>query len=187
MHKEQQDFCLYVKKLYPDHFENKIVLDIGSLDINGNNRFLFRDCTYIGIDVGEGKNVDIVMPGHKYDDRDESIDLVISTECFEHDMYWDKTIANSIRLLKPGGMLLFSCAAPGRAEHGTRRTSPHNSPLTQVDEDWADYYKNLGEKDIREKFDLDEIFSKYEIKEVHDIRIPWSYNINDLYFYGIKK
>lgn len=187
MHKEQQDYCLSVKKKYPDYFKDKKVLDIGSLDINGNNRYLFSNCEYTGLDVGEGKNVDIVMPGHKYDAPNESYDFIISTECFEHDMYWEKTIQNAIRLLKSGGMFLFSCAAPGRAEHGTRKTSPHNSPLTQVDEEWSDYYKNLGEKHIRDKFNLDEIFVDYEIKERHEIRIPWSYNINDLYFYGIKK
>ena len=48
-------------KRYGNLFKNKKVLDIGSLDINGSNRFLFEDCNYLGIDVGEGKNVDFTV------------------------------------------------------------------------------------------------------------------------------
>ena len=37
-HKEQRDFCFRVKNIYPDFFKNKKVLDIGSLDVNGNSK-----------------------------------------------------------------------------------------------------------------------------------------------------
>jgi hypothetical protein len=43
-HQAQQDFCNSVRQLFPDHFRGKTVLDVGSLDINGNNRYLFTDC-----------------------------------------------------------------------------------------------------------------------------------------------
>jgi hypothetical protein len=83
-----------VKQTYPSYFKNKKVLDIGSLDVNGNNRFLFENCEYIGIDVGEGPNVDVITPGHLYNGDDESFDVVISTEVFEHDMFYEQTIKN---------------------------------------------------------------------------------------------
>jgi hypothetical protein len=86
-HFEQQQFCRRILEKYPEHFRNKRVLDIGSLDINGNNRFLFTDCEYTGLDVGEGPNVDIVSVGHLYDAPDESFDTIISTEVFEHVMF----------------------------------------------------------------------------------------------------
>ncbi len=47
-HTQQQDFCIGVRKRYPNRFENARVLDIGSLDINGNNRFLFTNEDYTG-------------------------------------------------------------------------------------------------------------------------------------------
>ena len=50
-HQEQINFCLYVKEKYPTFFNNKKVLDVGSGDINGNNRYLFEDCDYFGCDV----------------------------------------------------------------------------------------------------------------------------------------
>jgi hypothetical protein len=52
--------------MFLQYFIDKCVLDVGSLDINGNNRYLFDNCEYTGLDIGEGPNVDIVMPIHEY-------------------------------------------------------------------------------------------------------------------------
>lgn len=188
MHEEQVGFCKSVKNKLPQYFENKKVLDVGSLDVNGNNRYLFSNCSYIGVDVGAGKNVDVVTPGHLYDAPDESFDVVVSTECFEHDMYYQETWKNIIRMLKSGGLFLFTCAAPGRDEHGTQRTRPQDSPLTSaINQEWANYYRNISEKDFRDVFDLNSVFSSYEIDEHHEIKINPIRSINDLYFWGIKK
>lgn len=179
-HTQQREFCERVKETLPSFFENKKVLDIGSLDINGSNRYLFEDCNYIGIDVGEGKNVDIVSLGHEYDGPDNYFDTIISTEVFEHDMHYPKTIQNVIRMLKPGGLFLFTCAAPGRPEHGTRRSNAGDAPLLgQVSEEWADYYKNLTPADIKAINGFDMAFPDgyFEMKNIE----PY-----DLYFFGIK-
>jgi len=47
----------------------------------------------LGIDVGEGPNVDFVCKGHEFS-SDEKFDIVVSTECFEHDMYYKETLKN---------------------------------------------------------------------------------------------
>jgi SAM-dependent methyltransferase len=173
-HREQREWCELVKYAHDEFFVGTSVLDIGSLDINGNNRYLFEQCNYTGIDIGEGKNVDVVCSGHLFKSND-LFDVVISTECFEHDEHWEQTLKNVINnLLKDGGLFLFSCAAPGRPEHGTKRTSPKDSPFTN------DYYRNLSESDIRSVLDCDAIFSNYKFKT----RIDFP---QDLYFYGIKK
>lgn len=182
-HIEQRNFCLKVKEKFPDFFKGKKVLDIGSLDINGSNRDLFENCNYLGLDVGEGKNVDIVSVGHLFDGPDNYFDTIISTEVFEHDMFYEETIKNIMRMLKPGGLFLFTCAAPGRPEHGTRRCGENCAPLLiQISEEWADYYKNLDENDIRKICGFNETFPDcyFEFKN-KDIEIP-----ADLYFYGIK-
>lgn len=85
-HREQQQFLLSARQLFPQKFQNCDVLDIGSLDINGNNRYLFTNYTYFGLDIGPGKNVDLVCRGHEYK-TDKRYDIVISTECFEHDEF----------------------------------------------------------------------------------------------------
>jgi SAM-dependent methyltransferase len=176
-HKEQKDYCLLIKETFPTFFSNKKVLDCGSLDINGSNRYLFENCEYVGIDIGEGKNVDIVSLIHEFNDDDESYDTIISTECFEHDMYYKESIKNIVRLLKPGGLFIFTCATTGRPEHGTINTSIKDSPL--LTGEWSEYYKNLTEEDIRDIITIENIFIdfKFSINENH----------KDLFFYGIKK
>jgi autotransporter strand-loop-strand O-heptosyltransferase len=183
VHNEQRAFCEKVKEKYPNYFKNKKVLDIGSLDINGNNRTLFENSTYIGLDLDEGKNVDTIGIGHLYDAPNEYFDTIISTEVFEHDMFYEKTIENIIRMLKPGGLFLFTCAAPGRPEHGTRRTGGFDAPLLiKISEEWADYYKNLTESDVRKARNFNVHFpdGHFEYRNL-DMEIP-----GDLYFYGIK-
>lgn len=178
-HKAQRKFCTRVKEEWPSHFSNGAVLDVGSVDINGNNRFLFDNCNYVGIDIAEGANVDNVVLAHELDLPNESFDTVISTECFEHDMYYKESIENIIRLLKPGGLFLFTCATTGRKEHGTRRTTPLDSPFTcEMENAWSDYYKNLTEEDIREAIAIDSHFSICHFEKNRDLF--------DLYFWGIK-
>ena len=172
-HLAQKNFCKDVKRKFPNKFKDARVLDVGSLDINGNNRFLFDgDYSYTGIDLGEGKNVDVVCRGHLYK-SDEKFDVIVSSECFEHDEFYRETLLNIYSLLKDGGLFLFTCATTGRPEHGTTRTSPADAPFV------GDYYKNLEEKDIREVLDVEELFSNFEFRVN---KTP-----QDLYFWGIKK
>lgn len=175
-HPEQRNFMISVKKRFPDKFINTRVVDFGSLDLNGNNRYLFdRPKEYIGIDIGPGPNVDIVCRAHEY--AGEGFDVAISSEMLEHDEYWEKSIQSMINCVKPGGIVVFSCATTGRPEHGTRRTTPQDSPFTsQLDND---YYKNLTEDDIKYKVAMNQ-FSSYEFQS----RDTWP---QDLYFWGVKK
>jgi len=177
-HIEQRMFCTKVRSIHPECFYNVNALDIGSLDINGSNRYLFTLGNYLGIDVALGKNVDAVSKGHEWSAPDCHYDTIISTECFEHDMYYELTLKNTVRMLKPNGMFIFTCATHGREEHGTvvGFTAEEQSHLPGW---WNNYYKNLDAKDIRSVLDVDIIFKEYMF-EVND-------KSHDLYFYGIKK
>lgn len=178
-HPAQQEFCDRMKLRFPDFFIAKRVLDAGSLDINGSNRELFTDSVYTGVDVGPGKNVDIVSPIHELALPLESMDVICSTECFEHDRHYVESLQNIVALLRPGGLFFFTCASTGRGEHGTAANHPDSSPLTAKIDGWSDYYRNLTEADIRAAIDIDYVFSQYE----------FIYNdaSGDLYFWGIKK
>lgn len=179
-HREQQDYCSKIKDIFPEYFKGKRVLDIGSLDINGNNKYLFDGCDYFGLDVGEGQNVDIVSVGHIYDAPNETFDAIISTEVFEHDMFYEETVKNIIRMLKPGGSFIFTCASTGRPEHGTRKSDgSYAAPLLiQISEKWSDYYKNITENDIRIIDGFKQAFPDgvFEYNSVS----------GDLYFFGVK-
>lgn len=177
-HLEQAYFCEQVRLLHPRYFYNNLVVDIGSLDINGSNRQLFSECLYLGVDLSAGKNVDLVCKGHELRLPDASVDVIISTEVFEHDIHYSETISNIIRMLKPGGLFIFTCATSGRPEHGTRSTTLQDAPFLE-DAGWADYYKNLTEEDIREVFNPETVFSDFQFS-VND-------KTHDLYFWGIKQ
>ena len=176
-HTAEQDFCIFVKNTFPEYFVGKRVLDVGSWDVNGNNRFLFTDCEYTGLDAGPGKNIDIVCLAHEYAAPDGAYDLVISTEMLEHDMKWDLSLKNMLRLVKPDGLLLITCAAPGREEHGTTKFG-HWHPCSDVGPEWADYYHNISAEEFKLALDPDKHFSKYFL---YTNSSPC-----DLYFAGFK-
>lgn len=174
-HREQFEFVQRVQSLFPERFTSQRVLEVGSLDINGSVRSFFSNCDYIGIDIAFGKGVDLVSEGQNYDAPDASFDVVISCEAMEHNPYWKETMANMIRLARPGGLVIMSCATLGRAEHGTAASDPESSPFT-VGKGW-NYYRNLTPADLRKIPNLN-MLSK------------WGHASNwdsfDLYFAGIK-
>ena len=175
-HEEQVDFCKEVKEKFPEHFKEAKVLDIGSLDVNGSNRILFEGGVYVGCDLGEGKNVDIVCPGHEYDAPAGSLDVVITTEALEHDKHIKKTLNHSIKLLRSGGLLIITCAGPDRWEHGTSGSNPSDSPFTN------DYYGNVSISMAKELMDMD-AFAEHEFRYDGGGRR----GKRDLQFWGIKK
>jgi SAM-dependent methyltransferase len=180
MHPEARDFTLFVKQIMTTYFIGKKVLDVGSGDINGNNRFLFQSCDYNGNDVIEAKNVTIVSKTKDLPFMDNTFDTIISTECFEHDPEYKESFLKIYDMLKPDGLFCFSCASTHRAEHGTRRASPADSYGTIGNlSDMSDYYKNLSEIDLNEVLPLNELFSVWDTY--------YNFYAKDLYFVGIKK
>ncbi|NDC22820.1 MAG: class I SAM-dependent methyltransferase [Proteobacteria bacterium] len=178
-HPEQFQYFDYIRSKFPSFFSGTKVLDVGSLDINGCNRPYFKDCNYTGLDIAPGKNVDIVSLGHEFLDPDESYDVVVSANAFEHDMHFEKTFFNMVRLLKRGGLLFFSCAGEGHAEHGTARTSPHDAPFLMNDPVWSNYYRNVDEVWIRSFIDINTYFSSHEFQ--------YETRSKDLRFWGLKR
>jgi ubiquinone/menaquinone biosynthesis C-methylase UbiE len=172
-HSQQRDFFQGVKNKKPEAFTGVEVLEVGSLNINGTVRDFFDSTRYIGADVAEGRDVDVVCNGENLDYPDNSFDAAVSAECFEHNPEWVATFRNMWRMSKK--YVMMTCASEGRAEHGTTRSDPGSSPLTLG---W-DYYRNLTEQDFRAEFNLDEMFDSYY----------FDYNADscDLYFYGEKK
>lgn len=180
MHYEALHFTQFVKLIFANYFQGKKVLDVGSGDINGNNKHLFENCEYDGNDVCEAPNVTIVSKTKDLLFEDNTFDTIISTECFEHDPEYKESFNKIYKMLKPNGLFAFTCASTGREEHGTKRMHSDCSYGTIANiEDMMDYYKNLTELDLNKALNLNESFSYWETY----------YNAysRDLYFYGIKR
>ena len=75
--------------------------------------------------------MDVVSLVHEYQPG-RMFDTVISTEMLEHDPHWRESVARMIELVKPGGRLIITCAAPGGVS-----TSWLVHP-------YAEYYREIG-------------------------------------------
>ena len=175
-HEQQFRFISFVKETFPNYFKDRTVLEVGSLNINGSVRRFFDNCLYTGIDIAEGKDVDDVVNGENYAGQANSLDVVISCECFEHNPEYEKTFINMIRVLKRDGLCIMTCASYGRRQHGTSLSNPSDSPLSLAK--GQEYYKNLVEADFR-FLNLDHFFA--------DHFFVTDFSSCDLYFLGLGK
>ena len=96
------------------------VLDFGSYDANGTYKELLcsKKWDYLGLDINPGPNVDIVPKDtykwHEIDD--ESCDLIISGQAFEHCEYFWLVFEEFARILKPSGKCIIIAPSSGH-EH----------------------------------------------------------------------
>lgn len=109
----------FVVKYLGERTEEKLeVIDFGSQDVNGSLNPLFANpnWSYRGIDMVEGKNVDIKLDDpYKLPLKNSSIDVIVTSSCFEHNpMFW-KTFDEFVRVLKKGG-LMYICV-PSKGHH----------------------------------------------------------------------
>ena len=175
-HPEQLAFFKAVAARNPALVTGAQVLEVGSYDVNGSIRRVFaRAAHYTGVDLAEGPGVDLVGYGHELDHGDGMYDLAVSGECFEHDPFWTDTFANMVRMTRPGGLTVFTCASHGRPEHGTRRSDVSDSPGTQAQ--GVDYYRNLVAADF-DGLPLSEWFAQW--------RFWYMSTTFDLYFAGVR-
>ena len=170
-HFEQVEFFTNLYKNKQQKFDNKKIIEIGSLIINGSLRTIFnKSKEYVGVDLGNGPGVDIVSKGHEIEFANNYFDAAISAECFEHDEFWALSFKKMIDVTKSKGIVAFSCATTGRPEHGTHNTDVGSSPFTNS------YYKNLTESDFRQNFDIPKLFEEFVFIEEK--------GHHDLYFWG---
>ena len=103
----------FYHKYCEDNIENKKILDIGSYDVNGTMKPIFQKGQYIGLDMEQGPNVDIVGVSHQIPFEKDEFDIVISSSCFEHDdMFWI-SYQEMCRVLKPGGYMYVQAPSNG--------------------------------------------------------------------------
>jgi ubiquinone/menaquinone biosynthesis C-methylase UbiE len=104
----------FYTKYCATNIETKTVLDIGSLDVNGTMKPIFQSAyKYIGLDQCKGRNVNMISSSHNIPLSDDSVDIIISSSCFEHDnMFWI-TFKEMCRLIKNGGYIYINAPSNG--------------------------------------------------------------------------
>lgn len=129
----------------------KKVLEVGSFEGNGSLRpdvMTFGPASYLGIDLHEGRGVDLVCDVYEIVDRfgPEAFDLIICTEVMEHVKYWQKVVSNMKQVLTPGGVILLTTRSKGFPYH----ESPFDFwryELSDMQEIWADCLIEVLESD----------------------------------------
>ena len=119
MHITAQENCQLFYDCYGDVIKqtapNARVMEIGSQNVNGS----IRECCptqfeYIGVDFVEGKGVDIILNDpYTLPFPDESIDVVVSSSCFEHsELFWVLYL-EIMRVLRPSGTFYLNVPSNG--------------------------------------------------------------------------
>ncbi len=91
------------------------ILDIGAVNVNGTlKQFCPSRTKYIGADVVSGKDVDVVLDDpYKLPFADESVDVAVSSSCFEHsEMFW-LLYLEIMRVLRPAGVFYLNAPSNG--------------------------------------------------------------------------
>ena len=100
--------------------QNIYILDVGSYDVNGSYKNLFIKNTwmYRGLDVIKGPNVDIIaLDMYNWNILNNSFDVVISGQAFEHIEYPWKVLEEIVRITKLGGLICIIVPSAGKDEH----------------------------------------------------------------------
>lgn len=120
------------------------VVEIGSRNINGEVRDLFgHPDLYVGLDLAPGPGVDVV--GHASDYKPAApVEAVVCCEVFEHAPDWRALISTAFGWLEDHGVLIVTCAGPGRRPHSA------------IDGGWSlhpgEHYANIAAPDLADAF-----------------------------------
>jgi SAM-dependent methyltransferase len=83
----------------------RTIVDLGSQDVNGTLRdHCPPGAHYIGLDMAPAKGVDVVV-GAALPFADNTIDAIVTSSAFEHDVCFWETFLELTRILRPGGLL----------------------------------------------------------------------------------
>ena len=116
MENMQKCFERYICRRHWDGRDEIQVIDIGGADIYGSYADIFSGAPfrYRGVDVGEGKNVDVVLEDpYRFPFEDNSVDVAISGQAFEHIEFFWLTFEEMARVLKQDGILVLIAPSAG--------------------------------------------------------------------------
>ncbi|WP_189320926.1 class I SAM-dependent methyltransferase [Streptomyces flaveus] len=113
---EQMELC--VKEYMPTNRRHRVV-DLGSRvsdkqSVTHKDMLGQHDIDYVGVDVLDGQNVDVVMAKpYRIPVKSNSTDFVLSGQAFEHIPFFWVTMMEIARVLKPRGMAFITAPSRG--------------------------------------------------------------------------
>jgi len=108
------------KILTPEFIANPFtIVDYGGRRIDGHESYYslvkdYSNAKYIGLDLEQGPGVDLVMTDPYCSPiEDNSVDIVVTGQMFEHCEFFWLTFQDIARILKPGGYLCVITPSAG--------------------------------------------------------------------------
>ena len=117
---------------YVENSENLTIEDIGAQDVNGSLRSVApANCKYVGVDFTNGRGVDVLITDpYKLPIKKDSVDVVVSSSCFEHSEFFWLSFNEIQRILKPSGLFYLN--------------APSNGPFHRFPVDCYRFYPDSG-------------------------------------------
>lgn len=136
MHKDALAYVARSRALLP---RPRVVVELGSRNVNGSVRPLFPDAQYIGVDLLPGAGVDVQADAADYTPPVPA-DVVVCCEVLEHTPDAGAIVANAHRILRPGGAFILTAAGEGRDLHSAIDGRPRLLP--------GEFYANVTEREL---------------------------------------
>lgn len=116
MHPTAMDNGRLFFERYLGNAGGKTVVDVGAQNVNGSLREVCPPgARYLGVDFVAGDGVDLILDDpYRLPFEAASVDVVVSSSCFEHVEFFWLMFTEILRVLKPDG--LFYLNAPSNGE-----------------------------------------------------------------------
>jgi len=112
----QKCYERYICGNYFQTNESLVVLDIGGANVNGSYADIFSPAKfdYIAADIAPAEGVDLVLEDpYSLPFEDESLDIIISGQAFEHVEFFWQLFEQMARVVKPDGWILLIAPSAG--------------------------------------------------------------------------
>ena len=115
MHDTAMDFGARFFNAYTKGAQGLVIVDIGAQDVNGSLKSVSpANNKYIGVDFAKGSGVDIVIEDpYSLPFETNSVDVCVSSSCFEHSEFFWLLFNETLRVLKPTGLLYVNVPSNG--------------------------------------------------------------------------
>lgn len=115
MHNTAMQYGQLFFETYVTEPHGATIVDLGSQDVNGSLRSVApAEAKYVGVDFEDARGVDVVISDpYSLPFEDESIDVCVSSSCFEHSEFFWLVFLEVMRILKPTGLFYLNVPSNG--------------------------------------------------------------------------
>lgn len=92
-----------------------LIVDLGAQDVNGSLRSIAPALgKYVGVDFEQAMGVDVVIDDpYSLPFETGSVNVIVSSSCFEHSEFFWLTFLEAMRILKPNGLFYLNAPSNG--------------------------------------------------------------------------